>query len=146
MKTKNITVFAISVVCALMFTGCSSSEGETIVEAATQPTQSPSSTPSPVPEVDGKAMPNLKEPEPVYSSTKLFCDITDANGLVTSDDVTLATNIAEEMRNSGNELLVPSAQNYEIFANEFQFALDEKKGQLAPYEMEIITKSCGSSY
>lgn len=147
MKPKNATLFAISLACALILTGCGSnnSEPSSISSAGvTQPSDAPTETASPDLN-SGSAMPEVEGPEPEFSSTQMFCDITDAKGKVTLEDVILADNIAVEMQASGNDFLVSSAQNYEVFADNFQLAIDEKKSQLSPYEMEIITKSCTSA-
>lgn len=134
MKIKQpISVFAISIACVLMLAGCSNSSEEKISSPTTsQP--SASFSPEPITEED-----NAEDP-----AIALFCGITDAEGKVTPEDVTLANEIAVELRASEDEFLVAEAQNYEIFAEDFQFALDEMEGQLLPSNMELISRSCSS--
>ena len=148
MKIKNpISVFAISVACVLMLAGCSNSSEEKIStpttsqpSAAASPEPSPEATTGPedisIPTLDSDA---LEDP-----TIALFCGITDAEGKVTPEDVILANEIATELRASEDEFLVSEAQNYKIFAEDFQFALDETKGQLLPSEIELISKNCSS--
>lgn len=141
---KTIQAIIVTAICVLVMTGCSSSEEKTankeVSTEVTQPSSAPAETSDPA--VDGTGPAEIKGPELEYSPTQLFCGIKDSGGKVTSEDVILADNIATEMRASGDEFIVLSAQTFEILAEEFQFAIDENKSHVSPSELEIIIKSC----
>jgi len=128
----------------LLLAGCGSAENTTDIgtpaptEPASAPTAEDTTPASDTPATAEDPMNAAADPK----SAELFCGVSEADGKVTTKDVDLANEIAEELEASSDAFTVETAHNYRVFAEYFQYALDNADGQLPANELELMDTSC----
>ena len=145
MKNKKIvTIFTVGIVSMLLLAGCGGTEDTT--DIGTPTTTDPASAPTAEPTTPASDTPaTVEDPMNAASdpkSVELFCGVSEANGKVTTKDVDLANEIAEELEASSDAFVVETAHNYRVFAEYFQYALDNTDSQLPSNELEMMDTSC----